>query len=122
MCACLLQELGYTPDFVQSLGPLLQQVKKDGVKVISNAGGINPESCVASLRAASKKAGVDLSIAMVTGDDLLGEVSRTVHMCTCHIIGWVLKSGEMAKVGVKEMYSGAPFPDKKFTSMNAYLG
>lgn len=63
--------MGYTPDFVQSLGPLLGQVKERGIKVVSNAGGINPLSCVQALRAAAEQAGVQLSIAMVTGDDLL---------------------------------------------------
>lgn len=68
------QDMGYTPDFVQSLGPLLGQVKEQGLKVVSNAGGINPTSCVDALRTAAKKAGVDLSIATVVGDDLLAQV------------------------------------------------
>lgn len=66
--------MGYTPDFVQTLAPLLAQVKKQGIKVVSNAGGINPLSCVEALHAAAKQAGVNLSIAMVTGDDLLPKV------------------------------------------------
>ena len=49
-------------------------MKADGLKVISNAGGINPMACVAALRAAAKQAGVELSIAAVTGDDLLEQV------------------------------------------------
>lgn len=73
-CSDRTQDLGYTPDFVQSLVPLLGQVKKQGIKVVSNAGGINPSSCVEALRAAAKKAEIDLSIAMVTGDDLLPKV------------------------------------------------
>lgn len=59
---------------MQTLAPLLGQVKEQGLKVVSNAGGINPSSCVAALHAAAKQAGVDLSIAMVTGDDLLHKV------------------------------------------------
>ncbi len=46
--------------------------------MVSNGGGINPESCVQALRAAAKQGGVDLSIAMVTGDDLLPMVSEGV--------------------------------------------
>ena len=71
----LPQDMGYAPDFVQSLAPMLGQVKKSGLKIISNAGGINPSSCVDALQAAAKQAGVELSVAMVTGDDLLGKVS-----------------------------------------------
>lgn len=97
-------DMGYTPDFVQSLGPLLGQVKEQGLKVVSNAGGINPTSCVDALRTAAKKAGVDLSIATVVGDDLLAQMS------------------EVGSSGVREMDSGDPLPDRQFTSMNAYLG
>ena len=66
--------MGYTPDFVQSLAPLLTQVKEKGIKVVSNAGGINPLACVQALQGAAKQAGVNLSVAMVTGDDLLYKV------------------------------------------------
>ena len=65
---------------MQSLGSLLGQVKKQGLKVVSNAGGINPVSCVEALQVAAQKAGVDLSIAMVTGDDLLPQVCRNGHV------------------------------------------
>ena len=75
-----MQDLGYTPDFVQSLGPLLGQVKQSGIKVISNAGGINPAACVLALQTAAKHAGVQLSVAMVTGDDLIAKVS----VCVCN--------------------------------------
>lgn len=50
------------------------QVKEQGLKVVANAGGINPSACVQALRAAADQTGVDLSIAMVTGDDLLQKV------------------------------------------------
>ncbi len=75
---------------MQSLGPLLQRVKGDGLKVISNAGGINPESCVTALRAAAKQAGVELSIATVTGDDLLDQVSGrgTQRGGSNLLVGW----------------------------------
>ena len=46
-----------------------------GVRVLSNAGGVNPAACVQALREAAEKAGVDLNIAMVTGDDLIPVVS-----------------------------------------------
>lgn len=74
----VLQDLGYTPDFVQSLGPLLGQVKEKGIRVVANAGGINPLACVQALRAAAEQAGITLSIAMVTGDDLLQNVRMEV--------------------------------------------
>lgn len=46
-----------------------------GIRVVSNAGGINPLMCAAALDQMARKAGVDLKIAVVTGDDILGEVT-----------------------------------------------
>ena len=39
------ENLGYATDFVHQLAPLLPEIKKKRIKVISNAGGINLESC-----------------------------------------------------------------------------
>lgn len=68
--------MGYTPDFVHSaLTPHLSEIKKRSIKIISNAGGINPHSCAAAVAAAAQKAGLSFNIAVVTGDDLLTQVS-----------------------------------------------
>ena len=45
-----------------------------GVRVISNAGATNPLVCAATLDKMTRKAGVHLNIAVVTGDDIMGEV------------------------------------------------
>lgn len=45
-----------------------------GVRVTSNAGGTNPLVCAAALDQMARKAGVDLNIAVVTGDDVMREV------------------------------------------------
>ena len=56
-------EAGYAPDFVQTvMAPLLQQIKDQGIKVISNAGGVNPEACMKALIAVAEKANVSLKI------------------------------------------------------------
>ena len=41
--------MGYAPDFVTQLTPLLGKIKENNIKVVSNAGGINPKSCQAIL-------------------------------------------------------------------------
>ena len=96
-------QLGFTPDFLESIAPHLGEIKKQGIRIVTNGGGINPKACVAMLQGLSKKAGVEFSIADVSGDDLMGEMEA-------------LKSG-----GIKEMFSGKPFPDH-VNSMNAYYG
>lgn len=57
-----------------------------GVRVISNAGGINPLACAAALQEVAKKADVDLKIAVVAGDDLMNEVFYFVLSSIVEII------------------------------------
>ena len=77
-------------DFLVSMKPLLKQVKEKGIKVITNAGGVNPEACAKQLSAIAAEQGVDLSIALVEGDNLMGNVSekktKRVCVCVCDIV------------------------------------
>lgn len=97
-------QAGYATDFVKTvMTPLLGEIREQGIKVISNAGGVNPEACRDALEAACKKAGVKLKIALVRGDDVL------------------MKKGDFARNGITEMTTGQPFP-AMMVSLNAYLG
>ncbi|MBC7139793.1 MAG: acyclic terpene utilization AtuA family protein, partial [Defluviimonas sp.] len=95
-------EAGFAPDFVKALTPWLAEIKRKGIKVVANAGGVNPRGCRDALAKAAEAAGIDLSIGVVLGDDLLD------------------RADEIRARGVTEMFSGAPFPDDIW-SMNAYL-
>jgi hypothetical protein len=95
--------LGYAPDFVSALQPLMKELKSRGIKVIANAGGVNPSACRAALVAAALAEGVDLKIAAVLGDDLMPQVDA------------------LRAAGTREMFAGSPFP-AKVMSANAYLG
>ncbi|WP_369602755.1 acyclic terpene utilization AtuA family protein [Hahella sp. SMD15-11] len=96
--------LGYARDFVDSvMAPLLPRIAEQGIKVISNAGGVNPDACRKALEAAAQAAGVSLRVAVVRGDDLLPRKSA------------------LAKTGITEMDTGEPLPPV-CVSMNAYLG
>ncbi|WP_323751316.1 acyclic terpene utilization AtuA family protein [Marinobacter sp.] len=95
---------GYARDFVQTvMGPLLGDIKAKGIRVLANAGGVNPIACRDALRALCEKAGVDLKIALVLGDDL------------------ITKKKKLADDGITEMTSRQPFPTM-MVSLNAYLG
>lgn len=53
-------DMGYAPDFVhQALSPNLQAIHKNGIRVVSNAGGINPKACAEELKAVAEKQGTD---------------------------------------------------------------
>jgi len=97
---------GYATDFVSAaMQPHLKLIAERGVKVISNAGGVNPQACVAALRAVIAKLGLDLKVACVVGDDLTD------------------RKAELQAQGITEMFSGAAFPAAdKVLSINAYLG
>src|SRR5471030_1365432 len=94
-------QAGYATDFVDVLTPLLADIQRQGIRVISNAGGINPQACAAALQAACDQARIPLKIAVLLGDDLLPQFKQ-LH-------------------GVTDMFSGAPLPPM-CVSTNAYLG
>ncbi|WP_416310522.1 acyclic terpene utilization AtuA family protein [Pseudomonas sp. W03] len=96
-------EAGYATDFVEVMTPLLGDIAAKKIRVISNAGGVNPQACASALAAACEKAGVALKIAVVHGDNLQPRL------------------GELAKAGIREMFSDAPLPPM-CVSVNAYLG
>ena len=93
---------GYAHDFVNNvMAPLAKDIKAKNIKVVSNAGGVNPRACREALEKAFEAAGVELKIALVEGDDLNP------------------RRNDFADV--TEMDTGAPLPPMTVT-MNAYLG
>lgn len=94
---------GWARDLVSVLSPLLPEIKRQGIKVVTNGGGVNPSGARDALRAAADEAGVALRIAVVTGDDLMP------------------RAGEMAGKLLQPLDPDQQRPDE-FLSMNAYLG
>ncbi len=97
---------GYAIDFVSSVMKLnLRQIADQKVKILSNAGGVNPQVCAEAIRALIKELNLDLKVAVVLGDDLLEDKDKFLDS------------------GVQEMYSDEKFPESdKIVSINAYLG
>ena len=100
------QNRGFATDFIDAvLQPHLADMAAQGVKLISNAGGINPQTCAAAATQLIDDAGLDLTVAVVSGDDLMAH------------------KGAFADRRITEMFSDQNFPDPKdIASINAYLG
>jgi hypothetical protein len=69
-------EAGYARDLVDIAGRALPESVARGIKVITNAGGVNPEACRKSIAEVAARAGLTgrLKIGVVTGDDILSRL------------------------------------------------
>ncbi len=95
---------GYAPDFItQVMRPLAPEIAEQGIRVVTNAGGVNLEACRAALEEVFQELDVPLKVAVVEGDDISG------------------LADDLRAAEVREMFSGLPLPEK-INSMNAYLG
>ncbi|HSW11947.1 MAG TPA: acyclic terpene utilization AtuA family protein [Solimonas sp.] len=93
---------GYATDFVEHvMAPLLARIREKGIKVVANAGGVNPLACKKALEELAAKAGISLKVGVVLGDDLN---ARRKDFADC-----------------VETDNGKPMPPTT-VSMNAYLG
>ena len=66
-------KLGYARDFIGAIESILPAIADRGVRVIANAGGVNPPACAEAVRAVARQGGVGdrFRVGVVTGDDLL---------------------------------------------------
>lgn len=92
---------GYATDLPGVLAALAEPIKTRGIRVVTNAGGINPQACKAALEARLTAQGIALKVAIVTGDDLLPRAAQFAAL--------------------REMFSGEAMPAAPW-SFNAYLG
>ncbi len=95
---------GYATDFVSRvMRQWMAEALTSHVRIVTNAGGVNPLACRDALSVLAKELGLAPKIAVVLGDDLLP------------------MKEELDKQGVREMYSGAALPGF-LLSANAYFG
>ncbi len=66
-------DAGFARDFVTQLERILPDIAERGIRVVSNAGGVNPRACAIALRTVVDRLGLGdrIRIALVTGDDLM---------------------------------------------------
>ncbi len=70
---------GYARDFVGVIEQILHEITNQGVKVISNAGGVNPLACKDEiLKIAKEKGFTGLKVAVVDGDDILDNIDALI--------------------------------------------
>lgn len=73
------EEYGYARDFVDVIEAILPEVAGKGIKVISNAGGVNPEACKdAILKVIENEGYEDIKVAVVDGDDILDDIDNLI--------------------------------------------
>lgn len=70
--------LGYAKTFVTQVEDCLGLALEKGVKIVSNAGGLNPAGLADKLREVAKALGLDATVAHVEGDDLRGSPALDV--------------------------------------------
>jgi Acyclic terpene utilisation family protein AtuA len=98
---------GYARSFVVQMEQVMGTCLDRGIKVVSNAGGLDPAGCAEAVSQVAERLGLAPTIAYVDGDDLLPRL------------------GELTAAGVDlaHLDTGDPVGDtSRFVSANAYLG
>ena len=65
---------GYARDFVALVDSNINEIINNNIKIIANAGGVNPDACKRELIKISNKHDIDLKIAIVEGDDIYNDL------------------------------------------------
>jgi hypothetical protein len=100
--------MGYARDFIGAMESVLPAVVGRGVRVVANAGGVNPMGCARAVLELARSRGASLRVGVVTGDDLLPRLDE------------LLASGHP----LTNMDTGAPLSDvrDRVLAANAYIG
>lgn len=98
-------EHGYALDFIDLMKKALPVAKYKGIRIVANAGGLNPSACAAALQKTMDDLGQSVRIGVVSGDDATATL------------------GQLRKEGIelKDQHSGLSAPPF-FLTANAYLG
>ena len=69
---------GYARDFIELIDRVLPDLVSKNIKVISNAGGVNPESCRDELLKIAKSKGIDIKIGIINGDNIYENLDELI--------------------------------------------
>jgi Acyclic terpene utilisation family protein AtuA len=97
---------GYARTFVAQMEEVMGTCLDRGIRVVSNAGGLDPDGCAQAVHDIAQRLGLNPTIAYIDGDDLLPRV------------------GELASSGsLQPFVDGGEIGDvSRFVTANAYLG
>ena len=95
-------DAGYARTFLTQMEQVLGTCLDHGIRVVTNAGGLNPAGCAQRVRDIAARLGLDVNVAHIEGDDLLGRVDELRPQLT-------------------NLDTGDPFTAEA-VSANAYLG
>ncbi len=97
---------GYARTFVTQMEQVMGSCLDRGIRVVTNAGGLDPDGCADAVGEVAKKLGLHPVIAYVSGDDLLPRMSELI-----------------AADQLIHFETGEPIKDASaFLTANAYLG
>jgi hypothetical protein len=99
---------GYARDFVDMIARVLPDLAERGIRVIANAGGVNPTACRDAVLEVAKRQGVEVCVATVAGDDIMGKLDEFIAR----------------GVELKNMETGEPLSSirSRVQSANVYFG
>src|SRR4051812_7303817 len=87
-------DAGFAPDFIDiHIRPHLAEIMRRGVKIVANAGGVNPAGCAEAVRRIAAEFGLQPRIATVAGDDLRDRIET------------------LRAQNIRDMFSGLPLPE-----------
>ncbi|MCB8943650.1 MAG: DUF1446 domain-containing protein [Ardenticatenaceae bacterium] len=97
-------QTGYAIDFIDPiLKTHLQAIRQRGIRVITNAGGINPQAAATALRQIAQEQNIPLQVVVVEGDNLMPQLDK------------------LRQADIREMAQNTPLP-ARVLALNAYLG
>lgn len=99
---------GYAASFLKQLKPVLAELELRGIRVVVNAGGLNPAAMADAIRAMCQEAGVALSVAHIEGDDIAPRIAAL--QADGHTLDHLDTGASLAEWGLQPL------------TANAYLG
>jgi len=102
---------GYARTFLAQLEQVLPTCLERGIKIVANAGGLDPAGCAAAVTELARRAGLTPVVAHVDGDDLLGrlpELMRSGHQLVNTDTGETLAEADVTPLTAHAYLGGLP--------------